>query len=163
MLRSYDEYEDILENTAIKVYSLKEIAAEAEIFSPCWAKQSVNRGVLMQRGAGFPRFEGNGWRVRKDQASPKREETQGVGRLTTSLPSSNSSTPSIAPIIDSLLAPYSTLNSRRVSVSFILAERGLATRVDGEVMRGKNQSAGLRVAAKYRGIVLLRVFFRNVA
>ncbi len=32
---------------------------------------------------------------------------------------------SIAPIFISLLAPYSTLNSRRVSVSPILAERGL--------------------------------------
>jgi len=29
----------------------------------------------------------------------------------------------VVPTFDSLLAPYSTLNSRRVSVSFILAER----------------------------------------
>src|SRR3989338_1605262 len=39
------------------------------------------------------------------------------------------STPSIAPIFNSLLAPYSTLNSRRVSVSSILAERELADRL----------------------------------
>src|SRR3989338_8086330 len=46
-----------------------------------------------------------------------------VGFAITSTSALDDSTPSIAPIFNSLLAPYPTLNSRRVSVSLILAER----------------------------------------
>src|SRR3989338_3445841 len=46
-----------------------------------------------------------------------------TGLAITSTSEGDNPNPSIVSIIDSLLAPYSTLNSRRVSVSFILAER----------------------------------------
>src|SRR3989338_994294 len=46
-----------------------------------------------------------------------------VGFAITSTSELDDSPPSITPIFNSLLAPYSTLNSRRVSVSSILAER----------------------------------------
>src|SRR3972149_5794739 len=46
-----------------------------------------------------------------------------TGLAITSTSEGDNPNPSIVSIIDSLLAPYSTLNSRRVSVSSILAER----------------------------------------